>query len=68
MTGIDKAVQAAGSKSALAALLGISQQAVSKMQRRGFCPIKRAEQIAAAFPIPVDELLNPEMVRLMRGE
>lgn len=59
MTGIDKAVESAGSQAALADLLGCTQQAVSKWQSRGWVPLKRAKQIALASPIPLKELVDP---------
>ena len=64
-TGITKAVEAAGSQTALAELLGVKQQAVSKWQARGWAPIERARQIANAFPIPLAELLDPKIREML---
>jgi DNA-binding transcriptional regulator YdaS (Cro superfamily) len=67
VTGIDKAIEAAGGEVALAELLGVSQQAVNKMKQRGYCAPKRAEQIANNFPINVDELIDPTLVEILKG-
>ena len=50
----------------LAELLGVSQQAVNKMKRRGFCSPQRAEQIANNFAIPAEELVDPALVKLLQ--
>lgn len=65
-TGIDKAVEQAGSQTALAEMLGVTQQAVAKWQARGWAPMKRAKQIAGAFPIPLVELVDPELKELAK--
>lgn len=67
MTGIERAIEVAGGEAALASLLGVSQQAVNKMKRRGYCSAARAEQIANHFPVEVRDLIDPALVRLMRG-
>lgn len=61
MTGIDKAIERAGSQANLAELLGCTQQAISKWQVRGWAPLKRAKQIALASPIPIRELVSPDL-------
>lgn len=68
MTGIDRAIEAAGGEKALGDLLGVTQQAVNKMKRRGYCSVAKAEQIANNMPIPVEDLLDPEVVRVMKGK
>jgi len=59
MTGIERAIEAAGGEAALGELLGVSQQAVSKMKRRGFVPLHRVGQIVAAFRIAREDLIDP---------
>lgn len=66
MTGIERAIEVAGGEKALGELLGVSQQAINKMKRRGYVTLQRAEQIANNFPIAVDQLVDPEVVRVMK--
>jgi transcriptional regulator with XRE-family HTH domain len=63
--GITKASEAAGSQGKLAEMLGVTQQAVSKWEARGWAPLKRARQIASAFPIPLKELIDPDTAELI---
>lgn len=65
MTGMARAILAAGSQGKLAELLGVTQQAVSKWEARGWAPLKRARQIAAAFPIALKELVDPDTAELI---
>lgn len=64
-SGMTRAVLAAGSQGKLAELLGVSQQAISKWEARGWVPLARARQIAAAFPIPLKDLLDPDTAELI---
>lgn len=64
-TGIGKAVTAAGSQTALAEMLGVTQQAVAKWQGRGWAPLERAKQIANAFPITLKELIDPKLREML---
>lgn len=66
MTGIDKAIEASGSETALAEMLGVSQQAVNKWKQRGYVPQGRVDQIAGHFGIEKDELLDPMIVQLFK--
>lgn len=61
MTGIEKAIAAAGSEQALGEMLGVSQQAVSKMKRRGFVPLSRVDQIVNVMRIAREELIDPKL-------
>jgi DNA-binding transcriptional regulator YdaS (Cro superfamily) len=68
--GIDKAIVAAGSETALAEMLGVSQQAVSKWKKRGFVPIKpvdRASQINNATGVERRELIDPALLEAVDG-
>ena len=69
MTGIERAIAAAGSETQLGDALGVTQQAVNKMKRRGYCPPDRARQIAGLYPdIPVRTLIDPDLAALMEEE
>lgn len=61
MSGIDKAVERAGSQTNLARILGVTQVAVSKWRASGHVPWRRAQQIERMFGIDKAELLPPEM-------
>jgi DNA-binding transcriptional regulator YdaS (Cro superfamily) len=63
--GIDRAVAAAGTQRKLAAQLGVTQQAINNMQRRGYCSLARAIEIEALFGIPREELLSPRLADLL---
>lgn len=65
MTGMDKAIAQAGSQTALGEMLGVTQQAINKWQRRGWAPLARARQIAQSFPIALKELVDPDTAELM---
>lgn len=66
MTGIEKAIERAGGEAALGEMLGVTQQAVNKMKRRGFVPLSRVQQIADAFGIARSELLDPAIVETVK--
>lgn len=68
VTGIDKVIAAAGGQTALADVLGVSQQAVSKWQKRGFVPAERVDQLAANFNVERGELIDPAIKQLFKGE
>lgn len=65
LPGIADAVVAAGTQADLAARLGVSQQVVSKWQRRGWVPLMRAGQIEALYNISRTRLANPKIVALL---
>lgn len=65
--GIDLAVEAAGSQGKLAAQLGVTQQAVLRWVRLGFVPLRRAQEIEAAFGIPRARLADPRVLALFTG-
>ena len=64
-TGIVQAVTAAGTQQTLAEKLGVTQQAVSTWVRRGWAPLRRAQEIEAQFGIPRARLINPRIVDLV---
>jgi hypothetical protein len=64
MTGIERAIEAAGGQTALAGLFKprISQQAVAKMKKRGFASPARARQLHKLFPeMPVSAFVDPQL-------
>ena len=61
-------VHKAGSQSALAEQLGVSQQAISKWLRRGYVPVKRVLECEATFGIPRVRLINPRLRDLVGDE
>lgn len=69
MTGIERAVQAAGSQMLLAIALKSrfpdkrhpSQQAVSQWVGQGYVPAARAKEVSTITGVPVTELLAPEL-------
>lgn len=64
MTGILKAVQAAGSQRKLAADLKVSQQAVSQWVTRGYVPLDRALEIKQLYFVEVKDLVSPTLVSM----
>lgn len=67
MTGIDKVIEAAGGQPALAEVLGVTQQAVSLWKQRGFPPAARVDQLATNFNVPREELIDPAVLKLVKG-
>lgn len=66
-SGIDKAIEAAGGQEQLGAALvpPISQQAVAKMKAQGWASPDRALEMARLYDIPIGELVNADLNRLM---
>lgn len=63
--GIEQAIDLAGGQRELADLLGVSQQAVSKMKTNGYAPLGHAKRIVELFgTIPLRELVAPELREL----
>lgn len=69
LSGIEQAVNQAGSQSALAALLSsrfphkrhITQQAISQWVNQGFVPIDRVKEVAHISGVPMLTLVSPEV-------
>lgn len=64
-SGIQRAVDAAGSQRALAIILGVTQQAVAQWVGRGYAPAERVVEIEAQLGIPRAELINPRLRDLL---
>jgi DNA-binding transcriptional regulator YdaS (Cro superfamily) len=61
-TGIDEAIQIAGSQTALAQLLGLTPQAVQKWVAQGFVPAERCRSVEDALEHRVSRYrLNPDV-------
>lgn len=68
MTGIEQAIHDAGSEAKLAELLGCTQQAVNLWKQRGYVPAQRVDQIANAFRIERNALIDPAVLALVKGK
>lgn len=64
MTGIEKAVEAAGSQPKLAALIGVSKQAVQQWVAQGYVPVDRVVAIEAETGVARSELVEPKLADL----
>lgn len=70
MTGMEKAVALVGSQRALAAALGVTQQAVWDWVNRGYAPIDRVHDILdivdpVCEDISVADLVDPRYVKAL---
>lgn len=61
MPGIEQAIRAAGSQVLLAKALGVTQQAISAWLRRGWVPLRRAQEIEALYGVPRASLISPRV-------
>lgn len=70
MKGISKAVEMAGSQAVLAVKLGVTQQAISEWEIKGFVPDNRIDDVLNAVDkgcaqIKPRDLLDPKLIALM---
>lgn len=65
MTGMDKAVEAAGGQSHLARALGVKRQSVQQWVSRGWPPNGRIVEIANLYGVDRMELLDPATASLI---
>jgi hypothetical protein len=68
MTRIDAinlAIAKGGGIVRFARSMGVSHQAVYAWKRRGWVPVEKAVVIEAAYGVPRDELMSPELVRAL---
>lgn len=66
MTGIEKAIQAAGSGDLLAEALGVTPQFITNSKRKGYLPLERAKAVAEMHAIPLIELVRPDIADAMK--
>lgn len=67
MTGIERAIKAAGGQQGLASVCGVTQPAVAKWVRWGHAPQRRVAEISKATGVPVHDLVSPSLRRLILG-
>lgn len=65
MTGIERAIAAAGGGRKLAAAIGVRPPAVSKWRAQGYVPLHRVERIARMYGVPTWELCAPSVAKLL---
>lgn len=61
MTGIERAIERAGSVQAVADLLGLTNQSVSLMRAKGYVPHHHIPAIAEAYGIARRDLVDPRI-------
>ena len=64
LTGLARAVEAAGSISALARALGIAHQVANRWVRRGYVPAARALELEVLYGVPAKDLVKPSLLEL----
>jgi len=64
-TGIEEAIQVAGSQAKLGDTLGVTQQTVSLWLKAGYVPNDHIVAIEALFGVPRARLINPRFAALM---
>lgn len=62
LTGIEQAINAAGSQERLAEMLGCTQQNVSFWKGQGYAPLARAIEIEQHTGVNRTSLINPKVV------
>lgn len=64
-TGIEEAINVAGSQEQLAKLLGCTQQLVSFWKKQGYVPTDRVLEVEHATGVPRERLINQQLVDLL---
>jgi hypothetical protein len=62
---INRAIAKGGGIVRFARSMGVSHQAVYAWKRRGWVPVEKAVVIEAAYGVPRDELMSPDLVRAL---
>lgn len=65
---VREACAKSGNQATLAADLGVTQQAMSMWVRRGWVPLRRAQEIEALTGVPRERLMNPRVRDLVSVE
>jgi hypothetical protein len=65
VSGIDRAIAAAGSQAKIAADLGVKQQAVSIWKAKGFAPVKRAVEMEHLYGVPRVSMVSPKLLSVL---
>lgn len=68
MTGIQKCITIAGSQKKVAEFLGVSQQAVSEMEAKGYAPTKHIVALESEYGVDRKDLINPRLRDLLARE
>lgn len=68
VTGIKTVIALAGSQRAVADFLGVRQQAVSEMERKGYVPIVHVVGLSAEYGVPKRDLIDPRLRALLDEE
>lgn len=67
MSGVNQAIEKAGKgdvaegKRQIATALGITPQAISNFERKGWFPLERARQVSELYGIPLADLVRPDI-------
>jgi DNA-binding transcriptional regulator YdaS (Cro superfamily) len=64
LTGLARAVEAAGSITALARKLGVAHQVANRWVHRGYVPAARALEIEVIYGIPARDLVKPSLLEI----
>lgn len=67
-TGVQKAIDAAGTGEKLAEVLDVTPMAISKFKRQGYFPLPRAKMLSEMYTIPLRELVSPELREIMENQ
>jgi DNA-binding transcriptional regulator YdaS (Cro superfamily) len=67
-TGIELALNKAGTQAQLAQILGVTQQSISEWHRRGWVPVDRAEEIERLTGVARLTLIKPRLRELLEAQ
>lgn len=65
LTGIEAAIEAAGTQTRLADALGVKQQTVSLWLKSGYVPNEHIVAIETMYGVPRSRLINPKIADLV---